>query len=171
MGERKGQHLVVKALAQLPDEITLLMVGPYRELGYEQKIEQLIERHGLSDRVDCLPFMEHVERAYRAGSIYLLPSTGEGMPNGMLEAMACGLVPIGTRISGIEDLIREGCGKFVTREADSIAEAIRVYFKDPEMLAKEQATARTIALRSFSSQTVSAKVLELLSPNSGPPKR
>ena len=45
----------------------------------------------------------------------------------MLEGMACGLVPVGTRISGNTDLINaEGSlGRFVEREPESIANEIK----------------------------------------------
>lgn len=163
MGERKGQHLVVEAMSMLPDNVVLTMFGPFKDTGYERRIAALVEQHELSHRVDHVPFMEDVEKAYATGQIYLLPSVGEGMPNGMLEAMASGLVPVGTRVSGIEDLIEDGCGCFVERDAESIAAAIRVYLDNPEKLAQERSVAREKIMTSFDSAFIRERVFQLLS--------
>lgn len=163
LGERKGQHLVVKALALLPSDVTLLLVGPNRQEGYEQRIADLVNELGLNDRIDCISYMKDIERAYVVGDIYLLPSVGEGMPNGMLEAMASGLVPLGTRVSGIEDLIEEGCGRFVQRDPKSIASAVQCYIDDPELLARERSAARDKMTNAYGSAIVSKRVFDLLS--------
>lgn len=44
----------------------------------------------------------------REHSVYILPSIWEGLPKSLIEAMACGLIPLGTRTEGIVDLIRDG---------------------------------------------------------------
>lgn len=163
LGDRKGQHLVVKALALLPSDVTLLLVGPNRQEGYEQKIGDLVNELGLNDRIDCISYMKDIERAYAVGDIYLLPSVGEGMPNGMLEAMASGLVPLGTRVSGIEDLIEEGCGRFVQRDPKSIASAVQCYVDDPELLARERSAARDKITNAYDSAIISKRVFDLLS--------
>ncbi|MBX7531767.1 glycosyltransferase family 4 protein [Qipengyuania sp. 1XM1-15A] len=162
MGNRKGQHILVEAMSLLPEGVALLLVGPYREQGYRQEITNLISKKGLEGRVDHIEFMHDVEKAYGTGAVYLLPSAGEGMPNGMLEAMACGLVPIGTRVSGIEDLIQPGCGRFVERDARSIADAVQAYIRDPEKLAKERNRARSRIEAAYSSALVSERFFHLL---------
>jgi glycosyltransferase involved in cell wall biosynthesis len=45
---------------------------------------------------------------YRAADLFVLPSTGEGMPNALLEALACGLPVVATAIGGITELITDG---------------------------------------------------------------
>jgi glycosyltransferase involved in cell wall biosynthesis len=49
-----------------------------------------------------------VAQEYQRGQIAVLPSRWEGMPNALLEAMACGLACVATRVSGSEDLLQQG---------------------------------------------------------------
>ena len=44
---------------------------------------------------------------------YVLPSVFEGMPKSLLEAMACGLVCIGTDIDGINEIIEDGVNGYL----------------------------------------------------------
>ncbi len=162
LGQRKGQHLIVEALAMLPENVSLLLVGPEREAGYLDHIRAVAERASLTTRVRHVSFLPDVELAYQAGAIFVLPSVGEGMPNGMLEAMSCGLVPIGTRISGIEDLVRDDCGCFIARDAESIAQAVRSYVDNPEMLRKQRLRARALIEAEFQAETVGNEVFDLL---------
>lgn len=163
VGERKGQHLLIEALSYLPDNVSLRLVGPLSDPYYLKRIEAMIDDSSLEGRVVHIPFMSDIERAYGAGDIFLLPSTGEGMPNGMLEAMACGLVPIGTRISGIEDLIQDDCGRFVERDAHSIATAVLPYVEDPELLERQGKRARQVIENSYASHCISGRLFALLS--------
>jgi len=58
---------------------------------------------------------------------FILPSLYEGMPKTLLEAMACGLVCIGTDVDGIRELIEDGVNGYLAKEtnADALVEAIQ----------------------------------------------
>jgi len=57
---------------------------------------------------------------------FILPSNYEGMPKTLIEAMACGLVCIGTDIDGINELIEDGVSGFLATQktSESIFSAI-----------------------------------------------
>ena len=63
----------------------------------------------------------------REHSVFILPSLHEGLPKVLIEAMASGLVCIGTRISGIDDLIEDGVNGYLVDgfEPEAIAAVIR----------------------------------------------
>jgi glycosyltransferase involved in cell wall biosynthesis len=63
----------------------------------------------------------------REHSVFILPSFHEGLPKVLIEAMASGLVCIGTRISGIDDLIEDGVNGYLVDgfEPEAIAAVIR----------------------------------------------
>jgi len=47
----------------------------------------------------------NIEQYYQAVDIYILPSSREGLPNALLEAMSCALPVISTRLKGVTDWI------------------------------------------------------------------
>jgi glycosyltransferase involved in cell wall biosynthesis len=49
-----------------------------------------------------------IDRLFKAADAFLLPSRSEGMSNALLEAMACGLPVLATRVSGTEGLVKDG---------------------------------------------------------------
>jgi glycosyltransferase involved in cell wall biosynthesis len=67
---------------------------------------------------------------YRCADIFVTATTWEGMPNTVLEAMACGLPIVGTQASGLRELVRDGLNGYL------------VPIKDPNALA--QALARLV---------------------------
>ncbi|GAC1513647.1 MAG: hypothetical protein NVS2B16_19000 [Chloroflexota bacterium] len=64
---------------------------------------------GLGDsNVLVRPWSPAIELYYRAADIFVLPSLVEGMSNALLEAMACGLACVATRVGAAESMINHG---------------------------------------------------------------
>lgn len=63
----------------------------------------------------------------RSYSVFALPSHHEGLPKVLIEAMATGLVCVGTKIPGIIDLIEDGKTGYLipSTEAQDIADALK----------------------------------------------
>lgn len=77
----------------------------------------------------------HDTAAYlRAGDAFVLPSRTEGMPVALLEAMACGVPCVATRVGGSAEVIEDGtCGRLVAPEdAGALAEALAEALATPE---------------------------------------
>lgn len=60
------------------------------------------------ENMRIINYVDNIERYFRAADVFLLPSTNEGLPNVILEAMATGLPCIATRSAGTKDLVAEG---------------------------------------------------------------
>ena len=101
--ELKGVNITVEALAQVPDA-TLLIAGDGPE---EHRLRGLAERLGLGARVRFLGAIPQAELCdyYNAADVMVLASSREGMPNVVLEAMACGTPVLATPVGGIPELI------------------------------------------------------------------
>jgi sugar transferase (PEP-CTERM/EpsH1 system associated) len=83
---------------------------------------------------------------------FVLPSLAEGVSNTILEAMACGLPVVATRVGANEDLIEDGATGHLVPPADSeaLARGIVAYFSDPAAAKRHGDAGRQRVLRKFS---------------------
>ena len=112
---RKGVDLLIKAwedVVVVHPSYTLLIAG----IGEEQeKLKNLCRDLGIEGNVLFLGHINNVEEYFKVIDLFVLPSLLEGMPNTLLEAMACRLPVIGTKIGGVVDIIKDrGNGLIVT---------------------------------------------------------
>jgi glycosyltransferase involved in cell wall biosynthesis len=70
---------------------------------------------GCSDRVSLIGAVAHAALGdwFRAADLLCLPSHNEGVPNVILEAMACGIPVVATRVGGIPEVVPEYAGLLV----------------------------------------------------------
>ncbi|QNK01627.1 glycosyltransferase family 4 protein [Dyella telluris] len=70
---------------------------------------------GCQDRVRLVGAIEHDALGdwFRAADVLCLPSHNEGVPNVILEAMACGTPAVATRVGGIPEVLPEHAGILV----------------------------------------------------------
>lgn len=101
--ERKGHHIAIEALANLPG-VTLLIAGSGPEEG---ALKALASRLGVADRVHWAGVVPQTELKwwYSAADALTLCSSREGWANVLLEAMACGTPVIATNIWGTPEVV------------------------------------------------------------------
>ncbi|MBI4891142.1 MAG: N-acetyl-alpha-D-glucosaminyl L-malate synthase BshA [Acidobacteria bacterium] len=88
--------------------------------------ERLAFELGVHDHVSFLGKQNHIERLIPQCDVLLLPSRMESFGLAALEAMACGLIPVSTRVGGIPELITHGQDGFLEAVGDTDAQAARV---------------------------------------------
>jgi N-acetyl-alpha-D-glucosaminyl L-malate synthase BshA len=101
----------------------LLMVGDGPERG---PAEHLAWRLGVQDYAIFLGKQNHVERLISLADVLLMPSEMESFGLAALEAMACGVPPVATRVGGVPELIRDGEDGFLCGVGDIDAQSGRV---------------------------------------------
>jgi glycosyltransferase involved in cell wall biosynthesis len=101
--ERKGHHLVIEALAQIPDA-ELYIAGGGEE---EARLRALAEQLGVTQRVHFLGAMPQAKlrTLYSAVDCLVLASSREGWANVLLEAMACGTPVVATNVWGTPEVV------------------------------------------------------------------
>ncbi|WEK35712.1 MAG: glycosyltransferase [Candidatus Pseudobacter hemicellulosilyticus] len=120
----------IKALAQRPD-LRLLMVGDGDQ---KAQAQQMVEQAGITGKVIFQPFRADVPDVLAAADIFVLPSLWEGLPIGLLEAMAMGKAIIGTQVDGTSEVIRAGQNGLLIPTAnleEDLAAAILQLAADP----------------------------------------
>ncbi len=129
--ETKGQRLVVRALAQVPDA-TLLIVGDGADVPV---LRALAAELGVADRVLFLCRVAHdrLREIYGAADVSVLASVREGWPNVLLESMACGTPAVATKVGGVPEIItRPESGDIVDdRTPEAIARALADLLANP----------------------------------------
>jgi glycosyltransferase involved in cell wall biosynthesis len=85
------------------------------------------------------------------------------MPNSLLEAMACGLPCVATRVSGNEDLVCDGVnGLLVEPEQPAeMAQALRRMIENAELAQQLGTEARATVVRDYQLTTIVERCLEL----------
>lgn len=113
LNQAKGHDLVVRALADLP-QCKLIIVG---EGEYSARLRAIAVDVGVADRVRFAGSVAHAELKsyYRAADALVLASEREGMPNVVLESMACGTPVIATDVGGVAEVLDSAAG-IVLRE-------------------------------------------------------
>lgn len=128
--ELKGFHLLVDALALVrrthPNAMVAIVGGQARWApDYLPEIQHRIDEHQLSDHVVLAGTrpQEELKLWYSAADVSCIMSSREGSPNVMMEALACGVPLVSTRVGNVPEILSDpSLGSMVNeRSAQSAA--------------------------------------------------
>jgi glycosyltransferase involved in cell wall biosynthesis len=169
--EKKGFEWVIRAGEILKQrgidfECVIGGSGPL-----EADLRRQVEKAGLSDRVEITGQaikQEEIPGFMHAGDVYCLPCVWaedndvDGLPQMLMEAMACGLPVVSTRLVGIPDLVIDGkTGLLVEpNQAEPLADALERLYADPDLAERLAAAGREHVLRDFDLSTCLTPLLE-----------
>jgi glycosyltransferase involved in cell wall biosynthesis len=148
-----------RVAAEASDSSVLVLVGATRSTYYEidRSLADRIRARAAGQRLDRrLHFVEstlEIEKYHRAADIFVLPSLREGLPNALMEAMACGAGCIATRLEAVTDvLIADGESGFLVapRDVDALETSLRRLISQPACARAMGMRARTRIERDFS---------------------
>jgi glycosyltransferase involved in cell wall biosynthesis len=136
----KGVPELVKAFSQLRAEhsgLHLVLVGNgelFEQVRAQGRI--LCGNDGLTVPGQVPP--ERVAAYCRASDLFAFPSHAEGMPNALLEAMACGLPCVATRVGGIPEAIEDGVSGLLVpaKDPQALHRALGALLSDPGACAR-----------------------------------
>jgi glycosyltransferase involved in cell wall biosynthesis len=99
----------------------------------EEELRQNVAAYGLTSSVRFTGAVENVEDWLRAADIFAFPTHDEAFGLSLVEAMACGLAVVSTRVGGLADIVRDGENAVSVPPASptALAEALRSLLKDP----------------------------------------
>lgn len=145
---KKGFDVLVEAIAILADRgvpVEAVIVGHRAPLEPEvgPELERAISARGLEGRVHLLASMTQQELfdEYRRASVFCLPcrvadsGDRDGIPNVMVEAMACGVPVVGTEVSGVPELVVSGRNGLLVppEDLEAVADALARLYRDPDL--------------------------------------
>lgn len=166
--ERKRLHALVQAVRLVRERgisARILSAGPKDDPMYAETIEAAVASASMEHCFTWLGEVRNIEDVYRAGNVFCLPSSAEGMPNALLEAMACGLPAVVTHLAGTADVVRNGVEGFILPQpgddselAGKMADCFFRYATEPGLLEGQGRAARLRVLEVFNKDVTKATI-------------
>ena len=127
------------------------------------QLEHIVQELEISDSVEFLGLRRDIIDLLQQAWGFVMPSRWEGMPNALLEAMACGLPGVATKVSGSEDLINDGVnGLLVEPEQPfALAEALQRIIENTDLALQLGREARKTVLSQYQLSTVIEECVKL----------
>ena len=162
---QKGIDTTLEAVAELlrrgfAGRFRVRLLGwDYPEYDYREMAQCL----GVVADVEFCPFEQAIEEVYRAAHCLILPSRGEGLSNVLLEAMACGLPVIASRVSGTVDVLCDETRGILIDSGSprALADAMAVIIEQPDRAAQFGEAGRRRVLDAFSLNSVAERYQQL----------
>ena len=159
---RKGQAVLLEALAQMKDGVTVTFVGSGPAAA---DLDALASRLGLGDRVSFAGAkgQDEIPGLLAAHDVFCLPSFSEGVPVVLMEAMAAGLPAVSTTIAGIPELITDGITGLLVPpgRADRLAEVLGQLWADPDLVGRLSRAGRDVVERQFDAEQCAAELADV----------
>lgn len=150
-------------------DATLLFVGATESAYFEvdptiaPAMRAAAEQRQIADRLHFAGVTGDVPAYLRAADVFVLPSRREGLPVALLEAMACGLPCVASRLRGSTDAIIEDDVNGVLTpvgDGDALAAALGDLLNDPQRRARLGAAARATITQRYASETTADRWLD-----------
>ncbi|PWE32222.1 glycosyl transferase family 1 [Maritimibacter sp. 55A14] len=155
---QKGTDVFIEAMIEVlrnrPDAGGVILGrATEKHQGFERELRDKVAAAGLAGRLRfCGEVPVHeIARWYQALDLFVAPQRWEGFGLTPLEAMACGVPVVATRVGAFEELIAEGeTGHLIAPgDAEGMARAIAGLLDDPAALARQSAAARRHVEQNF----------------------
>lgn len=157
----KRQDLALRAVARLHNpNVHLLLAGEGPD---RAELERLARNMGLADRVRFLGQVD-VLSVYHAADMLCLTSDFESMPIVLLEARACGLPVVATRVGGVPEVVKDGIDGLLFQPGDpaDLADRLERLATDPELRNSVTRAGRERVLAHHQLEVMSRKVWDIL---------
>lgn len=169
---KKGFDVLVEAAARLAAEgiaIEVTIIGNDGDHG--DALRQLIESRGLSRVVSLVGPQDQrtLFDEYHRAHVFCLPcriladGDRDGIPNVLMEAMACGTPAVTTDVSGIPEMVHDGANGLVVPpdDVEALAAALRRVSRDPLLARRLGEAARRTASERFDGDRLASGLANL----------
>ncbi|MBW4037682.1 MAG: N-acetyl-alpha-D-glucosaminyl L-malate synthase BshA [Acidobacteria bacterium] len=139
-------HVFARVSKALPARLLLIGDGPDRSAA-----EFLAMRLGIADRVEFVGKQENVNELLGLADFMIMPSEMESFGLAALEAMACCVPAVATRVGGVPELINSGTNGLLydIGDVDGMAEGAISVLSKPALLESMSKAARRTAQDHF----------------------
>ena len=152
--EKKGMAALFSGYAQTAKTmpVSLLIVGEVRE-GEDKKYFEEFTHNNPQLAITVTGHVPHKDLPayYSLMDVFVHPSLRDGMPNAVLEAMACGTPVIATPVGGVLDILKDGLNGFFVHvnNTEGLAQKMAEVLSQPEKVESVRRSARETVLRQY----------------------
>jgi glycosyltransferase involved in cell wall biosynthesis len=157
---RKGHRYLLEAMTLLGGRAVAIVAG---DGSLRDPLAAEIRRLGLGGAVRMVGRIADARAILWALDIFAMPSLSEGLGVALLEAMACGLPAVASRVGGIVDVVDDGRTGMLVAPGDARALADALGYLNAEAPARKAmgAAARAVAVERFSMAAMARRTVEL----------
>ena len=159
---QKGIDVLIRSFSKLNGETgcQLIIIGDGPE---RQDIVRLIDHYQLSKSVILIEVAEDIASYLNTADVFVLSSRFEGLSNSLLEAMACEIPVISSRVGGSVDIINEGINGLLVDvdNEEQLSQAISKALNNFSLAASLGGNARKTIEASYDLNKVADRYLEL----------
>lgn len=101
LNQNKNHRVVIEQLDKLPDNVHYIICG---QGILKEEYESLAKEHNVQHRLHLLGYRDDVLKIMKSCDVFVFPSKREGLSVALMEAMACKLICVASRIRGNVDL-------------------------------------------------------------------
>lgn len=150
-----------------PDWKLVIIGGDALKLHNSEKYRQQVERLGLQERVILTGTLKNVDEYLHKSSIFVFPSSSEGFPNVVGEAMAAGLPVVSYDcVAGPSDMIEDGENGYLVPMFDDMMMKERIVFlMEHEEERKRMGGNAKQSIRRFDKDEVCQRIYEFITNN------
>lgn len=162
----KGIDVLIRTAQRVCRELpgaVFLVAGSLYERDFSEEVQKMIHSLGLEKNVKLLGFVGDPLPLLKMSNAFCLLSRSEGFCNALLEAMACGVPSVVTRVGGNPEAIDDGENGFLVPVGDdaTAAERLLSLLRNPERAIRIGEAGRTAAQTRFSAETMIQKLISL----------
>jgi glycosyltransferase involved in cell wall biosynthesis len=169
--EKKGFQDLLRACEKLKRAGHEFRCAIYGEGPLEQELAALIDSLNLGDAVslagscsqrELIPILQRAD-LFALAPFVTADGDRDGIPNVLVEAMACGVAVVSTRAAGIPELVRHGENGMLVepRDADGLAAALAALLEDPGRRGRLGAAGRQTVVEGFDLHAAARQIAAL----------
>ena len=137
-------------------EAVFAILGRNSDPEHVRTLEERIVKLGIQKNVRFLGESNKVLSFLRVADVFFLPSRSEGFSNALIEAMACGLPCVATRVGGNPEAVEEGRSGYLVESEDATTAADRILrlLRYPERAKEMGLAGRRIVEEKFTTEVM-----------------
>lgn len=151
---------LIEAISNIKADVKLVIVGNGPQ---ERNIKDFIKEKNVQDKVIMLGHREDIDKILPNFDIFVLPSNMEALGTSILEASACGVPCIGSRVGGIPECIQDGKSGYLfeNQNVKELQEKLELLIKNKDLRKEFGKNARELIEKKFSVEVMVSKTEKL----------